>query len=268
MPNLHLLSLLRSAAFVIIAGSVLPIPAKSDGQIGHAQGVVAANGMVVTQDALATRVGVEILQKGGNAVDAAVAVGFAMAVTYPRAGNLGGGGFMLIHQAGGHDTAIDYREAAPQAITNKTFLDAAGNADPQKSRDSALAIGVPGTVAGLALAEQKYGSGRFTLAGLIAPAVALARGGFAVTADMSDLSSAELTRLARWPSSAKIFLKPNGSPLGLGDLLVQGDLANTLEAVAKNGPDGFYDGPIAGKVAAAVDAGKQAYRSTTTDDRS
>ena len=140
--------------------------------------------MVVTQDALATRVGVEILQKGGNAVDAAVAVGFAMAVTYPRAGNLGGGGFMLIHQADGHDTAIDYRETAPQAITNKTFLDAAGNADPQKSRDSALAIGVPGTVEGLALAERRYGSGHFTLADLIAPAIALARDGFAVTADI------------------------------------------------------------------------------------
>jgi gamma-glutamyltranspeptidase/glutathione hydrolase len=251
---LHLLSILRSAAFVIIAGSALPIAAKSDDQIGHAQGVAAANGMVVTQDALATRVGVEILQQGGNAVDAAVAVGFAMAVTYPRAGNLGGGGFMLIHQAGGHDTAIDYREAAPQAITNKTFLDAAGNADPQKSRDSALAIGVPGTVAGLALAEQKYGSGRFTLAGLIAPAIALARGGFAVTADMSDLSAAELTRLARWPSSAKIFLKPGGSPLGLGDPLEQSDLANTLEAVAKDGPSAFYDGSIAAKLAAAVQA--------------
>jgi gamma-glutamyltranspeptidase/glutathione hydrolase len=239
---------------VLIGALALPIAAKSDDQIGHAEGVVAANGMVVTQDALATRVGVEILQKGGNAVDAAVAVGFAMAVTYPRAGNLGGGGFMVIHQADGRDIAIDYRETAPQAITNKTFLDAAGTADPQKSRDSALAIGVPGTVDGLALAEQKYGSGRFTLAGLIAPAIALARGGFAVTADMSDLSTAELTRLARWPSSAKIFLKPNGSPLGLGDPLVQSDLANTLEAVAKDGAGGFYDGPIAAKLAAAVQA--------------
>jgi gamma-glutamyltranspeptidase/glutathione hydrolase len=251
---LHRLSLARFSAFVLIGSFALPIVAKSADQIGRAQGVVAANGMVVTQDALATRVGVEILQKGGNAVDAAVAVGFAMAVTYPRAGNLGGGGFMLIHQADGHDTSIDYRETAPQAITNKTFLDAGGNADPQKSRDSALAIGVPGTVEGFALAERRYGSGHFTLADLLAPAIALARDGFAVTADLSDLSPTELTRLKRWPSSAKIFLKPDGTALGLGDRLVQSDLANTLESIAKDGPHAFYFGPIAEKIAAAVQA--------------
>ena len=124
--------------------------------------------MVVAQEAIAARVGADILRKGGNAVDAAVAVGFTMAVTYPRAGNIGGGGFMVIHRANGDDTAIDYRETAPSAINKTSFLDAQGNADPQKSRDSALGIGVPGTVAGLALAEQKYGSGRFTLAELIA----------------------------------------------------------------------------------------------------
>ena len=106
--------------------------------------------MVVAQEAIAARVGADILQRGGNAIDAAVATGFAMAVTYPRAGNIGGGGFMIIHRASGEDTAIDYREIAPAAINSKSFLDAQGNADPQKSRDSALAIGVPGTVAGLA----------------------------------------------------------------------------------------------------------------------
>ena len=254
MHNLHRLSLPRFATFVLIGSLALPIVTKSDDQIGHAEGVIAANGMVVTQDALATRVGVGILQKGGNAVDAAVAVGFAMAVTYPRAGNLGGGGFMLIHQADGHDTAIDYREMAPQAITNKTFLDAAGNADPQKSRDSALAVGVPGTVEGLAFAARRYGSGHFTLADLIAPALALARDGFPVTADLSDLSVTELARLKRWPSSANIFLKPDGSALSLGDHLVQSDLANTLETIAKDGPHAFYFGPIAEKLAAAVQA--------------
>ena len=137
--------------------------------------------MVVAQEAMAARIGADILEKGGNAVDAAVAVGFALAVTYPRAGNIGGGGFMVIHRAGaadgGGDTTIDYRETAPAAINDKSFLDAQGNADPQKSRDSALAIGVPGTVAGLALAEEKYGSGRFTLADLMQPAIALARDG-------------------------------------------------------------------------------------------
>ena len=148
--------------------------------------IVAHNGMVVAQEARAARIGVDILQQGGNAVDAAVAVGFALAVSYPRAGNIGGGGFMVIHLANGEDTAIDYRETAPAAINAKSFLDAQGNADPQKSRDSALAIGVPGTVAGLALAEEKYGSGHFTLADLIAPAIAMARDGITLDDDMTD----------------------------------------------------------------------------------
>src|SRR5262249_28829817 len=131
--------------------------------------VSARHGMVVTQEARAARIGVEILEKGGNAVDAAVAVGFAMAVTYPRAGNIGGGGYMVIHLARDNsDIAIDYRETAPAAATRNIFLDDKGNADPAKSRDSALGIGVPGTVAGLTLAEQRYGSGKFTLAELIA----------------------------------------------------------------------------------------------------
>jgi len=172
--------------------------------IGRAENVTAQNGMVVAQEGRAARVGVDILQKGGNAVDAAVAVGFALAVTYPRAGNLGGGGFMVIHRASGGDTAIDYRETAPAGIDAKTFLDAQGNADPQKSRESALAIGVPGTVAGLALAEEKYGSGHFTLADLIAPAIAMARDGIAFADDRAESLPNEHARLARWPSSVKI----------------------------------------------------------------
>src|SRR5579872_4953399 len=166
--------------------------------------IAADHGMVVALEKTAARIGTDILKRGGNAVDAAVATGFALAVTYPRAGNIGGGGFMVIHRAGGEDTTIDYRETAPAAITNKTFLDAQGNADPQKSRDSALAIGVPGTVEGLAFAEQRYGSGRFTLADLIAPALKLARDGMPATDDIADLSGNGLARLARWPSTAKI----------------------------------------------------------------
>jgi gamma-glutamyltranspeptidase/glutathione hydrolase len=255
----HRRSIQRVLSVAIFSALALPLAARGqdrapDDAIGRAQAVVAQNGMVVTQEALATRVGVDILQKGGNAVDAAVAVGFALAVTYPRAGNLGGGGFMLIHRASGEDAAIDYRETAPQAITNKTFLDAEGNADPEKSRNSALAIGVPGTVEGLAFAERKYGSGRFTLADLIAPAIALARDGIPVTDDTADLLPNERSRLARWPSSAKIFLKADGTAFGSGDRLVQSDLANTLEAIAKGGPHAFYFGPIAEKLAAAVQA--------------
>jgi gamma-glutamyltranspeptidase/glutathione hydrolase len=210
--------------------------------------------MVVTQDAPAARIGVDILRKGGNAVDAAVAVGFALAASYPRAGNIGGGGFMVIHLADGRNTAIDYRETAPAAINAESFLDAKGNADPQKSRDSALAIGVPGTVAGLALAERKYGSGHFTLADLIAPALAMARDGITLSEDITVGPPNIQSRLARWPSSAKIFLKPDGSALSAGDRLVQSDLADTLAAIARDGPPAFYDGPIAQKLAAAVQA--------------
>jgi gamma-glutamyltranspeptidase / glutathione hydrolase len=225
---------------------------RPNAQIGAAQTAVGRNGMVVAQEALAARVGVAILKKGGNAVDAAVAVGFAMAVTYPRAGNIGGGGFMVIHRAHGRDVAIDYREMAPWAITDKSFLDAQGNADPQKSRFSALAIGVPGTVAGLALAERKYGSGRFTLAQLIAPAIALARGGFPITDETIERPETEPSRLMRWPSSAKIFFKADGKAFAPGDLLVQSDLANTLRAIARHGPRAFYRGRLARKIAAAV----------------
>jgi gamma-glutamyltranspeptidase / glutathione hydrolase len=251
-------SILNRISVALVALLVLPLLARSDErtapEIGRAPAVAAEHGMVVAQEALAAHIGVDILQRGGNAVDAAVAVGFAMAVSYPRAGNLGGGGFMVIHRAGGEDTAIDYRETAPQGINAKSFLDAEGNADPKKSRESALAIGVPGTVAGLALAAEKYGSGRFTLADLIAPAIALARAGIAVTDDTADSLPRDQPRLARWPSTAAIFLKPDGTAFGPGDRLVQPDLGDTLEAIAKAGPRAFYAGPIAEKIASAVEA--------------
>jgi gamma-glutamyltranspeptidase/glutathione hydrolase len=236
----------------LIAAVALPSAALAEDQIGHAQEAVARDGMVVAQEERAARIGVDILKRGGNAVDAAVAVGFALAVTYPRAGNVGGGGFMVIHRADGQNIAIDYRETAPQAITDKSFLDAQGNADPQKSRNSALAIGVPGTVAGLALAEEKFGSGRFTLAELMAPAIALARDGFSITEQTLAPAPFDPSRLSRWPSSAKIFLKADGTALASGDRLVQADLARSLEAIAKGGPRAFYQGPIAEQIAAAV----------------
>ena len=193
--------------------------------------VIAKHGMVASQEKRATRVGVEILKAGGNAVDAAVAVGFALAVTHPQAGNIGGGGFMLVHLAARNETiAIDYRETAPAAMTRDVFLDANGEADPKKSRDSALGVGVPGTVAGLALAHEKYGSGKFTLAQLIAPAIQLAREGFEVDDELADTLPRAQLRLARWPASAKIFLKSDGAALARGDRLVQTDLAD----VARN----------------------------------
>jgi gamma-glutamyltranspeptidase/glutathione hydrolase len=211
------------------------------------------HGVVVAQEARAAQIGVEVLRRGGNAVDAAVATGFAMAVTYPRAGNLGGGGYMLIHRAGRHaDVAIDYRETAPAAATRDMFLDQSGEADPRKSRDSTLGIGVPGTVAGLALAHARYGSGKFRLADLIAPAIELARAGMPVEDDLAESLPGAARRLGRWPSAAKIFLKPDGRALGPGDRLVQSDLADTLEAVAQRGPRAFYEGAVADKLVEAV----------------
>jgi gamma-glutamyltranspeptidase/glutathione hydrolase len=215
--------------------------------------VLGTHGMVATQEARATRVGVEILKRGGNAVDAAVAVGFALAVTLPRAGNLGGGGFMLVHRAAEVETvAIDYRETAPAAATETMFLDAAGEPDPKKSRDSGLSVGVPGTVAGLAEAHRRFGSGRFTLADLIAPAIALAADGIPVEDDLAD-SLPAAGRLKQYPSTRAIFYEGD-RPLPRGATLVQRDLAATLTAIAQHGPAGFYQGPVAEKIVAAVAA--------------
>ena len=221
--------------------------------IPPARGILGEHAMVVAQERIATRIGVEILDRGGNAVDAAVAVGFALAVTYPRAGNIGGGGFMVIHLAhDNRDVAIDYREAAPAAATPTMFLDAQGNPDPAKSRDSGLSVGVPGTVAGLALAHQKYGSGTLSLAELLRPAIRLAEQGFRVQDDLADSMPRAVKRLARWPSTVGILLKNGGQPLEAGDRLIQFDLADTLQAIANQGPDAFYQGDIARRIAAAV----------------
>ncbi len=249
--------LLGLAATWVLALAPAFAQAPSVTEVVRPQPVLARDGMVASQEKLATRVGAEILAHGGNAVDAAVAVGFAMAVTHPQAGNLGGGGFMLVHLADRNETvAIDYRETAPAATTRDVFLDAKGDADPQKSRDSGLSVGVPGTVAGLALALERYGSGKFSLAELMAPAIRLARDGIPVDDDLADSLARFQPRLVRWPSSAKIFLKPDGVALGMGDRLTQPDLADSLTAIAQNGPRAFYEGPLAEKIVASVrDAG-------------
>ncbi len=228
-----------------------PQPAVSD--FATAVPVMARHGMVVTQEAAASRVGLDVLKRGGNAVDAAVAVGFALAVTLPRAGNIGGGGFMLIHRADlGKTVAIDYRETAPAATTKDVFLDANGEADPFKSRWSGLAVGVPGTVAGLELAWRKYGSGKLAFADLVAPAVALARRGLTVDDDLALSLPAAAPVLARHPASARIYLRPDGSAPQAGDHIALDDLAATLEAIARQGSAGFYAGPVAQKIVAAV----------------
>lgn len=222
----------------------------------------APHGMVAAQEARATRVGVEILRRGGNAVDAAVAVGFALAVTLPRAGNLGGGGFMMVHRADRHETvAIDYRETAPAAATRDMFLDERGQADPRKSTATGLAVGVPGTVRGLAAALARYGSGKFSLADVIAPAERLAREGVVVDADLAE-SLPRADPLALYPSSRIVFL-PGGKAPAWGATLVQGDLAATLRAIAERGPDAFYTGAIAERIVAGV---RGAGGVMTTDD--
>jgi gamma-glutamyltranspeptidase / glutathione hydrolase len=226
--------------------------------------VLATHGMVVSQEARATKIGVDVLKAGGNAVDAAVAVGFALAVTLPRAGNIGGGGFMLVHLAARNETvAIDYRETAPAATTRDIFLDANGNADPVKSRDTGLSVGVPGTVAGLALALEKYGSGKFTLAQLLEPAIAAARNGVAVEDDLADSLPRAQARLTRWPSTRRIFANSDGGVLQPGQSLVQADLAGVLAAIAQDGPRAFYQGSVADKIVASIrEAGG---RMTTAD---
>ena len=248
------------AGLALLMAGILPaIALDGRGSIVAQQrpAVSTRHGMVVAQEKLAARVGADILRQGGNAVDAAVATAFAMAVTYPRAGNIGGGGFMVIHlKDRGEDIAIDYRETAPAATTAETFLGADGKPDNAKSRDSALSIGVPGTVAGLALALEKYGSGKFTLARLLQPAIVLARDGFVLDDDMADTLPAAQRRMAKWQASVKIFSQADGTWLRGGDRLVQTDLAATLSAIAEQGPRGFYEGPVAEKLANAVrDAG-------------
>lgn len=215
--------------------------------------VYAENGMVAAQEAVAARVGLDILEAGGNAIDAGIAVAFALAVTLPRAGNLGGGGFMLVHDAEANETrAIDYREMAPSGAERDMFLDADGNADSNLSRFTGLASGVPGTVAGMKMALDEYGS--MSWEEVVQPAIALARDGIAVTPGLADSLKGLDERLRKWPSSEKIFYKEDGSFYEPGDLLVQADLANTLQKIADEGTDGFYKGSVAKQISTSVQA--------------
>ena len=205
------------------------------------------DGMVVSQHRLASEVGAQILADGGNAVDAAVAVGFALAVVLPRAGNLGGGGFMMIHLAEENKTlAIDYREMAPATASADMFLDAEGKVDKTKAMFSHAAAGVPGTVAGLVHVQQRYGT--LALKNVLAPAIDLARNGFAVTRDLAD-KLATTAHLQRQPASRAAYYKADGSPYTTGERLRQHDLAWSLQQISDGGAAAFYQGPIADKIA-------------------
>ena len=213
-----------------------------------------ASGMVAAQNRLSAAVGAEVLADGGNAVDAAVAVGFSLAVTLPRAGNLGGGGFMLIHDAAsGADIAIDYREMAPIRATRDMYLDENGDVDNAKARFSHLSSGVPGTVAGLYLAHSKYG--KLPWKRLLEPAIRQARDGITMNYDLAGLLQMRKERLCRSEASCGYFYKADGEPYRAGDLFVQADLAATLERIAEAGPDGFYAGKTAELIIAEMQRG-------------
>jgi gamma-glutamyltranspeptidase/glutathione hydrolase len=215
--------------------------------------VAAEHGMVVTAQHIASHVGVDVLKKGGNAVDAAVAVGYALAVVYPAAGNLGGGGFMTIQLADGRKTFIDFREKAPLAATPDMYLDKEGNVVKGASTSGHLAVGVPGTVAGMEYALAKYGT--MKRGDVIAPAISLADKGFVLDAgDIEILRTANAAFKADSPT-AKIFLN-RGEPWQPGERLVQKDLAATLREIARHGRDGFYKGKVGAAIVASSQAGK------------
>ncbi|TGQ63395.1 MAG: gamma-glutamyltransferase [Mesorhizobium sp.] len=214
--------------------------------------VKGEHGMVVTAQHLASEVGVEVLKKGGNAVDAAVAVGYALAVVYPNAGNIGGGGFMTIRFADGKSTFLDFRERAPLAATKTMYLDKDGNPVKGASLDGYLAVGVPGSVAGFEMARQKYGT--LSRPDLMAPAIAYARDGFILDQGDAAAFAGSAERLAKDPAATAIFLKPDGKPYGIGERLVQPDLEASLSAISDKGPDAFYKGAIADAIVKASGA--------------
>ena len=254
---LRILPLVAAALLATTALADTPSAALPDVGVVGATGLKLANdrpvtapkAMVVTAQHLATDIGVAILKKGGNAIDAAVAVGYALAVVHPCCGNIGGGGFMVIHRANGENLFLDFREKAPLAATPTMFQDANGTVVPERSRASWLAIGVPGTVMGLDEALTTYGT--MTRAEVMAPAIALARDGFTLTDADAHILGLRTKDFASQPNVDRIFLHPDGTPYTAGERLVQPALANTLDLIAKGGADAFYKGPIAQAIVSA-----------------
>jgi gamma-glutamyltranspeptidase/glutathione hydrolase len=243
IPRLNLsrlvVSLLTTAIAPSMAASMAP--------------VAAENGMVVTAQHLASKVGVEVLRKGGNAVDAAVAVGYALAVVYPAAGNLGGGGFMTVQLADGRKTFLDFREKAPLSATPNMYLDKDGNVIKGLSTTGHLAVGVPGTVSGLETARTKYGS--MNRAALMSPAIQLAEKGFVLEQGDIDLLRTATDDFKKNPASASVYLN-KGEAFAPGQRMIQKDLAKTLRNISTNGVDGFYKGPVAKSIVSSSLAGK------------
>ncbi len=207
-------------------------------------------GMVVSAESLATQAGIDVLRRGGNAIDAAIAVGFTLAVTFPEAGNIGGGGFMLIRFADGRNTMIDFREKAPSGATRDMYLDSLGNVISKKSLHGALAAGVPGSVAGYMLALEKYGT--MSRRRLLKPAIDAAERGFGISERLARGLKSYNKQFNEFPSTAKVFTK-GGEPYEEGEMLRQRDLARTLRAIRDKGRDGFYKGPVALKIVAEME---------------
>jgi gamma-glutamyltranspeptidase / glutathione hydrolase len=244
----RLAPLAGACLFVGVLGAVLA-PPPADGQAARRQAVEGKNGMVVSVSAPASDAGLAMLKRGGNAVDAAVTVAFALAVTYPAAGNIGGGGFLLVHPAPGKGdpTVIEYRETAPARATRDMF--ARGGRELGHR-----VVGVPGTVRGLALAHQRFG--KLPWKDLVLPAVRLARDGFAIDAQLAGSLNSIVGQSQDFPELCRVFGKPGGkSGWREGDRLVQPDLARTLRLIAEQGPEAFYKGAIADRIAAEMKAG-------------
>lgn len=248
MKNLH--SFARLCATLLVIG-ILAI-AHFQSHAASVAPVAAENAMVVTAQHLATQVGVDVLRHGGNAVDAAVAVGYALAVVYPAAGNLAGGGFMTVQLADGRKTFLDFREKAPLAATATMYLDKDGNVIEGLSTKGHLAVGVPGSVSGMEYARQKYGT--MDRAALLRPAIAFAEKGFALQQGDIDILQTATEDFRQDPASAAIFLN-KGQPFQVGDRLVQPDLAKTLKAISRKGTEGFYKGWVGAAIVRSSRAG-------------
>ncbi|MBB3639552.1 gamma-glutamyltransferase [Variovorax atrisoli] len=248
MQQIHWTPKLRGAV-----AAVLALAAAGATHAASVAPVAAENGMVVSAQHLATKVGVDVLKRGGNAVDAAVAVGYALAVVYPAAGNLGGGGFMTVQLADGRKTFLDFREKAPLAATANMYLDKDGNVIKGLSTKGHLAVGVPGSVSGMEYAREKYGT--MKRGELLAPSIQLAEKGFALEQGDIDLLATATADFKEDPATAAIFLN-KGEPYKVGDKLVQKDLAKTLREISAKGTDGFYKGWVGNAIVASSQAGK------------
>jgi gamma-glutamyltranspeptidase/glutathione hydrolase len=242
-------TLIRACAITACLLSLLAVPAVN---AASERPVAAEKGMVVTAQHLATEVGVDILKRGGNAIDAAVAVGYALAVVYPAAGNLGGGGFMTVQFADGRKTFLNFREKAPRAARRDMFLDKDGNVIKGSTTTGWLAVGVPGTVSGLEYAREKYGT--MSRAALVDPAIGLAEDGFTLEQGDVDMLASAMEDLKKFPATAEIFLN-KGQPFATGEKLVQSELADTLRLIRGRGVDGFYRGKTAAAIVKASQAG-------------